>query len=423
MISKKDSKFLEKLIDKFNDSKNKKTYDFPLLEKGFTNEDILRGIEVLLSRKLTMSEITKKFENTFAKFVGSKYALMVNSGSSANLLAVSSLNLSKGSEVITPALTFSTTVAPIIQNGLVPAFVDIDLQSFNINTNLIEEMIGEKTKAMLIPNLLGNLPDWESIKQIALKHNLIIIEDSADTLGATINNKSTGIFSDISITSFYGSHVISCAGNGGMFLTNNKNIFERAKVLRSWGRMSTLIKDSENIRKRLNIKLNGFDYDKKFVFSEVGYNFEPSEIGASFGLVQLKKFKSFSMIRNKNFMYHSDFFRKHKDYFIVPKIRKKVRTNFLAYPIIIKENKKFNRKKLQIFLEKNNIQTRPIFSGNILRHPAFKNLKSGQNKLNSFKNTDYIMKNGLLIGCHQGLNKNNIDYIHNKINYFIKRKK
>ena len=200
-----------------------------------------------------------------------------------------------------------------------------------------------------------------------------------------------------------------------MFLTNDKTLFERAKVLRSWGRMSTLIKDSENISKRLNIKLNGFDYDKKFVFSEVGYNFEPSEIGASFGLVQLKKFKSFSNIRNQNFKYHSLFFSKHKDFFIIPKIGKKVKTNFLAYPIIIKENKKFNRKKLQIFLEKKNIQTRPIFSGNILRHPAFKNLKSRQNKLNSFKNADYIMKNGILIGCHQGLNKKNLNFIHSKI--------
>ncbi len=388
----------------------------------YGNEEI-RAVLNKLKKTTHMGASVSKFEKRIAKLFSKKYGLMVNSGSSALTLANNVLNFNKGDEIITPCLNFGTAVSSIILSGAKPIFVDVDIETLQIDENKIEEKITKKTKGLIIPNLIGNIPDWKKINNIAKKYNLKIIEDSADTLGATINNKSTGIFSDISITSFYGSHVISCAGNGGMFLTNNKNIFERAKVLRSWGRMSTLIKDSENIKKRLNIKLNGFDYDKKFVFSEVGYNFEPSEIGASFGLVQLKKFKSFSMIRNKNFMYHSDFFRKHKDYFIVPKIRKKVRTNFLAYPIIIKENKKFNRKKLQIFLEKNNIQTRPIFSGNILRHPAFKNLKSGQNKLNSFKNTDYIMKNGLLIGCHQGLNKNNIDYIHNKINYFIKRKK
>lgn len=189
--------------------------------------------------------------------------------------------------------------------------------------------------------------------------------------------------------------------------------------MRSWGRMSTLIKDSENIYKRLGIKLRGFDYDRKFVFSEAGYNMEPSEIGASFGLVQLNKFKKFSELRNRNFQIHYNFFNKHKNFFITPKILKKVKTNFLAYPIILRNNKNFSRKKLQIFLEKKNIQTRPIFSGNILRHPAFNTLISNRNKLNNFKDSDYIMKNGLLIGCHQGLTRKQIDYVHSIILKFI----
>ena len=194
---------------------------------------------------------------------------------------------------------------------------------------------------------------------------------------------------------------------------------DRAKVLRSWGRMSTLIKDSENINKRLGIKLKGIDYDRKFVFSESGYNFEPSDIGASFGLIQLKKFKKFTNLRNRNFQYHCNFFGKFKDVFIVPKIEKDVKTNFLAYPIILRDNLNFSRKDLQIYLEKNKIQTRPIFSGNILRHPAFSSLISKRNKLNSFKNSDYIMKYGLLIGCHQGLKKKDVNFIHKKINYFL----
>tara|TARA_A100001011_G_scaffold394820_1_gene488140 strand:+ start:1545 stop:2732 length:1188 start_codon:yes stop_codon:yes gene_type:complete len=380
----------------------------------YGNEEV-RAVLNQLKKTTLMGVSVSKFEKKIANIFSKKYGLMVNSGSSALTLANNVLNFKKGDEIITPCLNFGTAVSSIVLSGAKPIFVDVELETLQIDVNKIQEKITKRTKGIIVPNLIGNIPDWKKINIIAKKFKLKIVEDSADTLGATVNNKSTGIYSDISITSFYGSHVISCAGNGGMFLTNDKTLFERAKVLRSWGRMSTLIKDSENISKRLNIKLNGFDYDKKFVFSEVGYNFEPSEIGASFGLVQLKKFKSFSNIRNQNFKYHSLFFSKHKDFFIIPKIGKKVKTNFLAYPIIIKENKKFNRKKLQIFLEKNNIQTRPIFSGNILRHPAFKNLKSRQNKLNSFKNADYIMKNGILIGCHQGLNKKNLNFIHSKI--------
>ncbi len=380
----------------------------------YGNEEV-RAVVNQLKKTTQMGTSVSKFEKKIANIFSKKYGLMVNSGSSALTLANNVLNFKKGDEIITPCLNFGTAVSSIILSGAKPIFVDVEVETLQIDVNKIQEKITKRTKGIIVPNLIGNIPDWKKISKIAKKFKLKIIEDSADTLGATVNNKSTGIYSDISITSFYGSHVISCAGNGGMFLTNSKILFERAKVLRSWGRMSTLIKDSENIKKRLNIKLSGFDYDKKFVFSEVGYNFEPSEIGASFGLVQLKKFKSFSNIRNQNFKYHSLFFSKHKDFFIIPKIGKRVKTNFLAYPVIIKKNQKFNRKKLQIFLEKNNIQTRPIFSGNILRHPAFKNLKSKQNKLNSFKNTDYIMKNGILIGCHQGLNKKSLNFIHSKI--------
>ena len=373
-----------------------------------------------LKNSTQMGKSVETFESKIAKLFSKKYGLMVNSGSSALILALKVMNFPRGSEIITPCLNFGTTVSSIMLCNLNPIFVDCEIKTLQIDLSKIEKKISKKTKALLIPNLIGNIPDWKEIRKIASKHKLKVIEDSADTLGATINNRSTGIYSDISITSFYGSHIISCAGNGGMFLTNDKKTYDRAKVLRSWGRMSTLIKDSENINRRLAIKLNGYEYDKKFIFSEVGYNFEPSEIGASFGLVQLKKFKFFNKIRNNNFKSHCEFFEKKNEFFIIPKVSKNVKTNFLAYPIIIKKNKYFNRKKLQIYLEKNKIQTRPIFSGNILRQPAFKNLKSNKNKINSFKNSDFIMKNGLLIGCHQGLNKKKIEYIHSKIQKFLK---
>jgi len=373
-----------------------------------------------LKKSTQMGKSVNEFENKISKLFAKKFGLMVNSGSSALILALKVMNFKKGSEIITPCLNFGTAISSITLSNLIPIFVDCEIDTLQIDIKKIESKITKKTKALLIPNLIGNLPDWKKIRQIANKHKLLVIEDSADTLGATIDNKPSGIYSDISITSFYGSHIISCAGNGGMFLTNNKYFFNKAKVLRSWGRMSTLIKDSENINKRLGIKLKGFDYDRKFVFSEAGYNFEPSEIGASFGLVQLKKFKNFSALRNRNFKLHYDFFKKLSNYFMVPKIESNVKTNFLAYPIILKDNKKFTRKQIQIFLEKQNIQTRPIFTGNSLRHPAFSNLINSRNKLNSFRNADYIMKYGLLVGCHQGLKDKDISYIHSRIIKFIR---
>ena len=379
----------------------------------------IAAVNNTLKKSTQMGKSVNEFENKVSKFFSKKYALMVNSGSSALTLAMNVLNIKKGDEIITPCLNFGTTVSSIVLSQATPIFVDIELDTLQIDVKKIEERISKNTKAILVPNLIGNLPEWEKIYKLSKKRNLKIIEDSADILGATINNKPSGIFSDISITSFYGSHIISCAGNGGMFLTNNNNYFKKAKVLRSWGRLSTLLSDSEDIKKRLNIKLKGIDFDKKFVFSEVGYNFEPSEIGASFGLVQLTKLSKFQKIKNLNINLHKKFFSNYKNYFIAPKINKNVKTNFLAYPIIIKKNKMFDRKKLQIYLEKNNIQTRPIFSGNILRHPAFKHLISSKNKLNDFANSDYIMRYGLLIGCHQGLNRDNINYIHKKISQFI----
>ena len=399
--------------------KNKFT-KIPYGKNVYDNNEINAVIKTL-KKSTQMGNSVESFEKKVSKLFSKKFGLMVNSGSSALTLALKVMDFKKDSEIITPCLNFGTAVSSIMLNNLKPIFVDCEIETLQIDVKKIEEKITKKTRALLIPNLIGNLPNWVKIKKLADKYNLMIIEDSADTLGATIRNKPSGRFSDISITSFYGSHIISCAGNGGMFLTNNKKFLIRAKVLRSWGRMSTLIKDSENINKRLNIKLKGYDYDRKFVFSEAGYNFEPSEVGASFGLIQLKKFKKFNILRNRNFKLHFNFFKKLKSHFIVPKIEKNVKTNFLAYPLILKNNLNFSRKEIQIYLEKNNIQTRPIFSGNTLRHPAFSSLINKTNKLNSFKNSDYIMKFGLLIGCHQGLKKNDISYIHSKILDFIKQ--
>ena len=365
-----------------------------------------------------MGSAVNKFEQKLSQIFGKKYSLLVNSGSSALLLAFQCLNYKKGSNFITPVLTFGTTVSSMIQSGYIPNFIDVNKRTLCIDEEQIERKINKKTIGFCIPNLIGNLPNWQTIKKIAKKYDLLIIEDSADTLGAKYNNSTTGKFSDISITSFYGSHIISCAGNGGSISLSNQKLYERCKLLRSWGRSSSLFKDSEKIENRFNIKLDNIDYDKKFVFETPGYNFEPSEIGASFGLVQLKKLKNNFKIREKNFKSHLKFVKKYEDYFISPTVYKRTKTAWLAFPLILKENKIFNRKDLMIFLEKNGVQTRVIFTGNVLRQPGFKKIKCIRNK--DYPNADYLMKNGILVGCHHGLNKAKINYIQKKIELFFK---
>ena len=351
----------------------------------------------------------KLLENKIAKLFGKKYALMVNSGSSANLLGLSAFNFKSGSEIITTTLTFSTTVAPIYQLGLIPSFIDVIKDKFIADISQIEKCITKKTVAIMIPNLLGNIADWKKIKFFAKKYNLKIIEDSADTIGYKIDGSNTGKLSDIVTNSFYASHIITGAGFGGMLCFNDKKLYERAKLLRGWGRSSTIFNESEDIKLRFASKVDGIPYDGKYVFSEMGYNFLPSEISAAFALEQLKKLNNNISIRTRNFKFLLNFFKKYIDHFSLPQQNNGVKTAWLAFPLVIKNNK-IKRRNLQIFLEKRGIQTRTIFTGNILRQPMMKNRYYKKHK-DAHKVSDDIMKNGLLIGCHSGLAKKDLDYM------------
>tara|TARA_Y100000590_G_scaffold451236_1_gene592313 strand:- start:4004 stop:5212 length:1209 start_codon:yes stop_codon:yes gene_type:complete len=385
------------------------------------NEEIKAVLKVLRN-STQMGKNVYTFEKKIAKLFDKKYGLMVNSGSSALMLAIETLNLPKGSEVITPALTFSTTVAYIVRNNLVPVFVDVEEGTYCINENKIKNLISKKTKAIVAPHLIGNIVNWKKIYRILKKRKIIIIEDSADTLGATYKSKSVGRYTDISTTSFYGSHIINCAGNGGIVCFNNKKQYLKAKLLRSWGRSSSLFdENSEKIENRFNIKLDGIAYDKKFVFETIGHNLEPSELGAAFGLVQLKKLDQNLKKREMNFKIHNKILKKYEKYFILPKQLPGSKTGWLAYPITIKENPFFSRKEMQIFLEKRNIQTRVVFTGNIIRQPGFKNIKMKKDK-KGYPEADKVMKNGLLLACHHGLTKKMLNHIHSSIYDFIKYK-
>ena len=386
----------------------------------YNNKEINAVLKVLKNNSLTLIDgpNVKLLEKEICKLFGKKYALMVNSGSSANLLALSSFNFKKGSEIITPNLTFSTTVAPIFQLNLVPNFIGVEKQKFVADINHIEKAINKKTVAIMIPNLLGNIADWKKIKKLADKYKLKVIEDSADTIGYKINGKNTGKLSDVVTNSFYASHIINGAGTGGIVCFNDFKLYQKAKLLRGWGRSSATFNESENIKKRFNIKVSGIDYDAKYVFSDAGYNFLPSELSAAFALEQLKKLKKNIKKRNQNFDYLTNFFKNYS-FFDLPKQNNNVVTPWLAFPLVLNQSSPFKRKELQIFLEKNNIQTRTIFTGNILRQPIMKN-KIFKKIKNAEEEANNIMKNGLLIGCHQGLTSKDLKYITTIFNKFLK---
>jgi CDP-6-deoxy-D-xylo-4-hexulose-3-dehydrase len=388
----------------------------------YDNQEINAVIKVLRNNSLSLVDgpHVKELEKEICKLFGKKYALMVNSGSSANLLGLAAFDFKKGSEIITPNLTFSTTVSPIFQLGLVPRFIGVEKNKFVANVEDLEKAINKKTVAIMIPNLLGNIANWSKINLFAKKYNLKVIEDSADTIGYSINGKNTGNLSDVVTNSFYASHIINGAGTGGIVCFNNFNLYNRAKLLRGWGRSSATFNESENINKRFSVKVSGIDYDAKYVFSEAGYNFLPSEISAAFALVQLKKLKNNIAIRNKNFSYLKEYFKQHNRFFDLPEEYPGVITPWLAFPLVMKKNKYFKRKKLQIYLEKNNIQTRTIFTGNILKQPIMKNKKFAKVK-DSESVSNNIMENGILIGCHQALKMKDLKFITKTFDRFLEK--
>ena len=273
----------------------------------------------------------------------------------------------------------------------------------------------------MIPSLIGNFSNLEELKNIAWDYNLIFIEDSCDTLGARYKGVPTGSYSHISTTSFYGSHIITAAGGGGMICVNNSYWMDKAKIIRGWGRSSAR-DEGEDINKRFGVTLAGIQYDSKFIFENVGYNFLPLEISAAFGLAQLKKLSMFSEIRRKNFDRLYGFFKDYEKFFILPKQLPDSQTNWLGFPLTIKSNAPFSRQDITTFLESKNIQTRPVFTGDILRQPAFEHLveTTGQ-KPSDFPVADEVMRRGFLIGCHHGLNEEHMNHMINTLDLFLKK--
>ena len=341
-----------------------------------------------------------EFEEKIAKHFGKKYGVFVNSGSSACLLALASLQLPKGTKVITPACTFSTTLAPIIQLGLRPVFVDVGFNDYVAQVEEVLKAIDDEVKVLMLPNLIGNKPNWKAIKEGLItmgREDIILIEDSADTVTHTPET-------DIATTSFYASHVITAGGSGGMVMFNDEKLRNVSLQFRDWGRMGD---NSEIMADRFNHSVDGIPYDHKFLYSVLGYNFKSSEMNAAFGLIQLERFKEFEGIRRANIERYLDNL---KD---VPEIvlpDDSIKPNWLAIPL--QTEKRF---ELLNFLEDNNIQTRVTFAGNVTRHPVYREY------LQPFTNSDIIMKNGFLLGAHHGMNIEDVDYVCNKIKEFFNK--
>ncbi len=394
--------------------------DFIRVPYGSTvhGQEEIDAVVNVLKTSTQMSSNVREFESKVAAKYSKDFGIMVNSGSSALYLSMEALNLPKGSEVITPALTFGTTVASIVNSGLTPVFVDVKSDTYCIDETQIEVQITENTSAIVAPDLMGNICEWPFIRDLADKYNLKILVDSADTIGATYDGISTGSFADVVITSFYGSHIINGAGNGGMIATSDREIADKCSLLRSWGRSSSLFVESEAIENRFNISLEGIQYDAKFVFEELGYQLEPSEISAAFALVQFEKLDKNMELRNKHFKSHLDFLSKYSEFFSLPIQNPKAYTCWLAFPMIVNEDAPFNRTEMQIFLEKRNIQTRVVFTGNVLRQPMMKNVKYVGSP-DDFINADKVMKQGILLACHHGLNDEMINHLYESIDLFI----
>lgn len=392
---------------------------------GVWDEAEINAVVNVLSgdpEKLSIGENVAEFERRVAELFGKRYGIMCNSGSSALYLAVELLGLPAGSEVLTSPLTFSTDIAPLVRAGLVPVFVDVEPDTFNVDVSALERMIGPDTRAVLIPNLTGNAPDWDVIRDIADRHHLQVIEDSCDALGATLRGTPTGTRSDISVTSFALAHIITCAGNGGMVLLDDEELRDRCLLLRRWGRRSELQLFGSKLGDRdFWEDLDGIQYDNMFIFDELGWNFEPSELGAAFGLQQLDKLKTNYDRRQRNFALYSEFLSRYPDLFVAPRQTDGLETAWHTFTFIIRPEAGFSRSDLQGALESQGISTRTVWTGNIARQPLMKNVKYRQ-PADGLPNADRVMESGMLLTMNHRLGDDDVRYICDCIEDFIQKR-
>jgi CDP-4-dehydro-6-deoxyglucose reductase, E1 len=358
-------------------------------------------------------------ERQVSALFGKQFGVMVNSGSSALYLAIELLGLEPGREVVTCGLTFSTDIAPIVRAGLVPVFVDCEPDTFCVDVERIEEMITERTGALLFPNLIGNAPDWDAIRAVADRHGLPLIEDSCDTLGPRLRGRPTGERSTITVTSFANSHILTAGGNGGMVLLDDEAWRDRAVMLRRWGRRSELhFFGSKRKERDFWEDLDGIRYDNQFIFDELAWNFEPSEMGAAFGLEQLKKLEGNLARRRRTYERYTDFFAAHTDRFTLPRQTADLETAWLGYPLLIAPDAGFDRPDLQLFLDERGIDTRTIWTGNVARQPML----AGRHVVlpeDGLPGADAVMERGVLLPLSHAIDDATLDFVLETLTEFL----
>ena len=398
-----------------------KRYKYDLLENGFSNEDISIGKKVLNSKRITMASYTRKFELVFARKLGAKYALMVNSGSSANLLATFAAgnplkknHLNRGDEVLIPALCWSTSVWPLVQFGLKPVLVDIDIQTLNINIEDLIKKITKKTKAIMLINVLGISSDLFKIKKIANKYKLIIIEDNCESLGSRLKNKYLGTFGDYGSYSFYYSHQIT-SGEGGMITCNKKEDYDILFALRSHGWLGGTRHYKRSLKSYNQYAKQNPQLDPRYIFINSGFNLRPTDIQAAIAHNQfnrLDKLKKFRNINRNLLINKITKSKKWNNQFQFISIPKDIDPSWMGLPILLSERFKNKKKKFMTILDKMGIETRPIISGNFANQPAAK-LYNLCKKNEKFENSQKVQDLGFLIGLHtRKISKSNLKLIH-----------
>ncbi len=402
----------------------------PVTGKVLDEDDILLGVDSMLDAWLTAGRYSEEFERKLARYMGSRFSFLVNSGSSANLLAFYALTSPKlgdraikpGDEIISVAAGFPTTINPMLQFGCIPIFLDIDMPTYNIKADQIESAITPKTKAIMLAHTLGNPFNLDIVMAVAKKYNLWVIEDDCDSLGATYNDKKTGTFGDLATLSFYPAHHITM-GEGGAVLVNNAQLKKITESFRDWGRDCWCPPGKDNTcGERYCQKLGDLPegYDHKYTYSHIGFNLKATDMQAAVGLSQLNKADAFIEKRRVN---HKILYNKLKpleEYFILPEATENSNPSWFGFMLTIRDGVKIDRNQLVEYLEKNKIGTRLLFGGNLTKQPAYKN--SNYRVLNSLENTDKIMNNGFWLGVWPGLHEEHYNYIIDKIDSFLKNR-
>lgn len=399
----------------------------------YDEKEIIAMVNSLLSGWLGLGEQGELFDKEFARYVGTKYSLLTNSGSSANLLAITALTswrfpnrLQEGDEVIVAACGFPSTINPIIQNRLTPVFVDVDSQTYNLEAEDLEKALSKKTRLIVICHNLGNPNEMDKIMKFADQHNLFVFEDNCDALGSTYDSQKTGSFGILASESFYPAHHMTTGGEGGSVLIKDDfRLFRIVQSLRDWGRAcwcgASGGPQNGVCGFRFRFKIDGLPYDHKYIFDHIGYNLKPTEAQAAMGIEQLKKVPKFIVARKQNFKVYNNFFKKYEKFFILPKALPKADPSWFAFLLTIKDDAPFDRFTLAGFLEDNKIQTRPSFSGNILRQPAYRKFQFPHRVVGTLINSDRIFERTFFIGIYPGLTDKHLDYVMSIFDKFLSR--